>query len=201
MFRSPPRRTRAGCSPCSRGFVVLAELVREAGVRVHRRSTSATRAAPAHKPRRSLAPSAQLRPTLKGRACWTECQKASVVWPESVRPEASVIVPEIITGRRAAALGEDFLDREDRRLGVQRVEDRLDQDDVGATIEETVTASVYEATSSSKVTLRIPASLTSGEMEAVRLVGPSTPATQRGRRPCASAIRRRSCGRVARLRR
>jgi hypothetical protein len=39
---------------------------------------------------------------------------------------------------------------------------------------------VYAATSSSKVTLRKPGSFTSGEIEAVREVGPSTPATKRG---------------------
>ena len=47
----------------------------------------------------SLAPSAQLRPTASGLAWRIECQNAVGVWPESVRPERSVIVPEIITGR------------------------------------------------------------------------------------------------------
>ncbi len=50
--------------------------------------------------RRSFAPSAQFRPTENGRACATEFQNAPTVWPDSVRPERSVIVPEIITGRR-----------------------------------------------------------------------------------------------------
>ena len=35
-----------------------------------------------------------------------------------------------------ALLVEDFLGGEDRRLGVQRVEDRLDQDDVGAAVDQ-----------------------------------------------------------------
>jgi hypothetical protein len=48
----------------------------------------------------SVAPSEQLRPTLKGLACSTEIQKASRVWPESVRPERSTIVPEMHSGRR-----------------------------------------------------------------------------------------------------
>jgi hypothetical protein len=30
----------------------------------------------------------------------TECQKASAVCPERVRPEASVMVPEMMTGQR-----------------------------------------------------------------------------------------------------
>jgi hypothetical protein len=37
---------------------------------------------------------------LSGRAWATECQKASVVCPDSVLPDASVMVPEIITGTR-----------------------------------------------------------------------------------------------------
>ncbi len=41
-------------------------------------------------------------------------------------------------------------------------------------------ASPYEATRSSKRTLRAPGSLTSGDIDAVRLVGPSAPATKRG---------------------
>ena len=41
--------------------------------------------------------------------------------------------------------------------------------------------STYAATSSSKLMLRKPGSLTSGEIDAVRLVGPSPPATKRGR--------------------
>ena len=48
----------------------------------------------------SAAPSAQLSPTASGRACRTEFQNASVTWPDRVRPEASVMVPEMITGQR-----------------------------------------------------------------------------------------------------
>src|SRR5690606_26184840 len=62
---------------------------------------SATRARVSTCGRRSLAPSAQFRPTASGRECETEMWKASAVWPERVRPEASVMVPETITGRRA----------------------------------------------------------------------------------------------------
>ena len=35
---------------------------------------------------------------MTGSAWRTLCQKASTVWPESVRPDASTIVPEIISG-------------------------------------------------------------------------------------------------------
>ena len=46
----------------------------------------------------SLAPSAQLSPIENGAAWRTEFQNAAGVWPESSRPERSVMVPEIITG-------------------------------------------------------------------------------------------------------
>ena len=53
-----------------------------------------------------------------------------MVWPESVRPEASVIVTDIITGQADARLVEQDLEGEKRGLGVQRVEDRLDEERV-----------------------------------------------------------------------
>ena len=54
------------------------------------------------------APSAQLRPKLIGCAWLSEFQNASAVWPDSVRPEASVIVPEIITGQRLPRSSNSF---------------------------------------------------------------------------------------------
>jgi hypothetical protein len=53
--------------------------------------------------RMSAAPRAQFRPTVSGRAWRTEFQNAGTVWPERMRPEASVTVPEIMIGRRAPA--------------------------------------------------------------------------------------------------
>ncbi len=61
---------------------------------------SAIRESSARYGRISAAPSAQLRPTASGRAWRTEFQKASVTCPDRVRPDASVIVPEMITGQR-----------------------------------------------------------------------------------------------------
>jgi hypothetical protein len=72
------------------------------------------------------------------------------------------------------------LDGEQRRLGVQRVEDGLDEQDVRPALAQPATASAYVAARSSKLTLRAPGSLTSGEIDAVRLVGPIAPATKRG---------------------
>ena len=64
-------------------------------------SVSAMRAISAMCARISLAPSAQLSPTENGAAWRTEFQNAAGVWPDRSRPERSVMVPEIITGRRA----------------------------------------------------------------------------------------------------
>ena len=64
------------------------------------------------------------------------CQNASTVWPDRVRPDASTIVPEMISGTPDAELVEERLDREDRGLGVERVEDRLDEQDVRAALDQ-----------------------------------------------------------------
>ena len=61
---------------------------------------SATRESSATYGRISAAPRAQLRPMASGRACRTEFQNASVTWPDRVRPDASVMVPEMMTGQR-----------------------------------------------------------------------------------------------------
>ena len=49
--------------------------------------------------RSCVPPSAQFKPTTAGRAWRIEFQNASVVCPESVRPEASVMVPDTMIGR------------------------------------------------------------------------------------------------------
>ena len=84
----------------------------------------------------SSAPSAQLSPIVSGFAWRTEFQNASTVWPDSVRPEASVTVPEIMTGQRSPRFLEELVDREQRRLGVQRVEYGLDQQQVDAAFDQ-----------------------------------------------------------------
>src|SRR5262245_63307023 len=48
----------------------------------------------------SLAPRAQFNAIENGAVWRTEFQNAAGVWPESSRPERSVMVPEIITGTR-----------------------------------------------------------------------------------------------------
>ena len=84
----------------------------------------------------SLAPSAQLSPIENGAAWRTEFQNAAGVWPERSRPERSVMVPEIITGSAHAARLGRVGDGGDRGLGVERVEDGLDQQEVGAAVDQ-----------------------------------------------------------------
>ena len=77
-----------------------------------------------------------------------------------------------------AALLQHRADREDRRLRVERVEDRLDEEEVGAAVEQALARSRrYACSSSGHVTFRAAGSLTSGDREAVRFVGPREPAT------------------------
>ena len=72
-------------------------------------------------------------------------------------------------------------DRLDRGLGVQRVEDGLDQEEVDAAlVQRPRLLAIGRDRPASKVTLRAPGSFTSGEIESVRLVGPMEPATKRG---------------------
>jgi len=64
--------------------------------------TGAMRASVSRCGRISAAPSAQLMPTDSGSAWATEIQKASIVWPESVRPLRSVIVTDSMRGSSGA---------------------------------------------------------------------------------------------------
>ena len=83
-----------------------------------------------------LAPSAQFNPTDSGAACVIEFQNASGVCPESSRPGA------VGDGagnhhRQADAAGRhDFGEGEDRGLGVERVEDRLDQQHIDTAVDQ-----------------------------------------------------------------
>ena len=79
-------------------------------------------------------------PTLSRSMCETEIQNASMVWPESVRPLWSVIVTDTMTGTRCPEACEKFVvvlaDGKERGLGVQRVEDRFEQQEIGAAFDE-----------------------------------------------------------------
>src|SRR4029079_5773721 len=132
----------------------------------------------------SAAPSAQFSPIVIGLACRTEFQNASTVWPDRIRPEASVTVPEIITGRRAFPFAPDsskYWSIANRAALAFRVSKMVSTRNRSTPPSARARAcSRYAATSSSKVTLRAPGSLTSGEIEAVFGVGPKAPATKRG---------------------
>ena len=97
------------------------------------RCTSARRwARPSMNGRISVAPSEQLTPTRSGSACSTEIQNASTVCPERFRPERSIAVNEIQSGSSGAT----SLRGDERRLRVQRVEDRLDHEQVDPAVAE-----------------------------------------------------------------
>jgi hypothetical protein len=135
-------------------------------------------------------------PTESGRACAIEIQKASMVWPERVRPLRSTTVTEIITGGRipvssptssiaisaALALSVSVIVSTSSRSAPPSIRPR--------------TCSAYASRISSKVTSRWAGSVTLGEIDSVRLVGPIAPATKRGRSGVrsvqASAARRAS---------
>ncbi len=86
-----------------------------------------------------LAPSAQLRPTENGAGVAERIPEGGrASGPTASAPDRSVMVPEIISGRAHFFCGEDLLGRHHRRLGVERVEDRLDQDQVGAVFDQTL---------------------------------------------------------------
>ena len=97
-----PRPLSEGVGHLLGRLVVPAELVGQTGVGVRGRPAG-RRPARGRRDARAAAsgPSAQLSPTMNGSAWRMLCQKASTVWPDSVRPEASTIVPETITGRRS----------------------------------------------------------------------------------------------------
>ena len=75
-------------------------------------------------------------PTLNRSACSIEARKAASVWPESVRPLRSVIVTETITGSLIRRLVEQVVDGEQAGLEVERVEDGLGQEDIGAAVDQ-----------------------------------------------------------------
>jgi hypothetical protein len=75
---------------------------------------------------------------MSGFAWATEYQNASTVCPERVRPLRSTIGAGDPHRNPLARGLEHFLDGEERRFRVQRVEDRLDEEQVGAAIDQAV---------------------------------------------------------------
>ena len=75
-------------------------------------------------------------PAASGRACRIEFQNASTVCPDRVRPEASVIVPETMTGRRRPSASKADSSAKIAGLRVQGVEHRLDEEEIDAARDE-----------------------------------------------------------------
>ena len=133
----------------------------------------------------SRAPTEQLTPTISGRACSIEIQKASTVCPERLRPLRSIAVNEIQSGSsgtasRAAATAAFALSVSK----IVSIRSRSTPPSRSATI-----CSVYDATTSSKRTARYAGSSTFGESESVTFSGPTEPATKPS---CSSATLRAS---------
>jgi len=109
----------------------------------------------------------------------SEFQNAPVVWPDKVRPDRSVMVPEIITGRMTPASSKASSMPNSAALALS-VSKMVSTRRMSAPPSiNPLAASLYAMRRSSNVTARKPGFETSGEMEAVRLVGPSAPATKR----------------------
>jgi hypothetical protein len=124
---------------------------------------------------------------LSGAACATLYQNASAVWPESVRPLASVMVPEIITGSRGPPRATRLSSAKIAAfaLSVSKTVSISSRSAPPST--SAAAASSYASARAANDVFRAPGSFTSGEMLAVRLVGPSTPATYRGREGSAAS--------------
>ena len=83
----------------------------------------------------SFGPSAQFNPTIERLACAMDVRNASTVCPPSIRPERSVTVPETIRGTLPRFL-KGFRDREERGLGIERIENGFDQQKIDTAFEQ-----------------------------------------------------------------
>ncbi len=94
------------------------------------------------------------------------------------RPTAA----EIIIGSCLPSSVEHLLDGDQRRLGVQRVEDRLDQQQVDAARDQRAhLLGVGRLDLVERARRETPASSASGEFDSDTVSGPMAPATKRGR--------------------
>ncbi len=71
-----------------------------------------------------------------GLACLTEIQKASVVCPERVRPEASVMVPEMISGSLIADFFTGGFISKNSGFGIEGIKDGFDQDQINPAVDK-----------------------------------------------------------------
>ncbi len=103
--------------------------------------------------------------------------------PERIRRLAGE-VPAALVDRREREpqrqLGRGGARGDDRSLRIQRVEDRLDHEEVDAPVAQRAICSSYAAWTCSKVTARYAGSSTFGDSDSVTFSGPTEPATNRG---------------------
>ncbi len=130
-----------------------------------------------------------MKPIENGAAWRTECQNAAGVCPVSSRPDRSVIVPEIMIGTTVPRFvaSSEMAWIAALALSVSKIVSISNTSTDPSSNPRT--CSVYAARRSSNVTARNPGSDTSGEIDAVRFVGPIAPATKRRRPSSRSAIR------------
>ncbi len=121
----------------------------------------------------SFAPSAQLIPTERSGACETEFQNASTIWPESVRPDLSVIVTETMSGTRRAPSSKSCCAAKRAALRTSVSKTVSKRRTSAPPSSSPRTWSRYAAAISAKTCVRFPGSFTSTARESVRFVGPS----------------------------
>ena len=126
------------------------------------------------------APRAQLRPTAVKSAWRMEYQNASTVCPESVRPLASVIVPETKIGISTSRSSNNSRTAKSAALQFRVSNTVSIRYKSTPPSKRPLAWSLYASFNSSKAIFLNPGLLTSGPSEAVRLVGPRAPATKRG---------------------
>ena len=113
-------------------------------------------------------------------ACLSEIQKASGVWPESVLPLASVMVPLTITGKRCPRLSSSSSIPNSAALALRVSKTVSTKSKSTPPSKRPRVCSRYASFNSSKCTARNSGRSTSGDKLAVLLVGPMLPATNRG---------------------
>ena len=118
-------------------------------------------------------------PMISGLACITDSTKASIVCPESVRPEASDMVIDTCSSG-LVAIGSVTSANAARAALRFRVSKHVSMIIPSAPLSKRVfICSWYAVAISSNVTLRAAGSLTSSLMDSMRLVGPTSPMTYR----------------------
>jgi hypothetical protein len=118
----------------------------------------------------------------EGLTCSTAFQKASTVWAEIMVSPPRPTAAEIMMGSEMLSAANTSSDGDEGGLGVERVEDGLDQQQVDPAREQGPHLLRVGRFTWSKVTTRKPASSASGELESDTVSGPMAPATKRGRR-------------------